>query len=194
MFSSASSDDFEANDYSQADTVTLTDEAGKSLECYIERSLFVEEQEYLLLLPVDAAIEIFVWQGEDDEEEAIPVDDDATIEEIFETAAAVLAEQNLILKRTAFALTVAGDLPPVEESELFTLEIEDEASDLEPERLQLLASFYVEEQEYSIYTPLDPLLFFARVNSSGQPQLLSPEEFQKLQPLLAEQLFDELEE
>lgn len=194
MFPSASSDDFEANDYSQADTVTLTDETGKSLECYIERSLFVEEQEYLLLLPVDAAIEIFVWQGEDDEEEAIPVDDDATIEEIFDTAAAVLAEQNLILKRTAFALTVAGDLPPVEESELFTLEIEDETNDLEPERLQLLASFYAEEQEYSIYTPLDPLLFFAKVNSSGQPKLLSPEEFQKLQPLLAEQLFDELEE
>jgi hypothetical protein len=194
MFSSASFDDFEENEYSQADSVTLTDEAGRSLECYIERSLFVQEQEYLLLLPVDAAIEIFVWQSQGDEEEAIPVDDDATIDRIFDVATAVLAEQNLLLKRTAFALTVAGDLPPVEEAELFTLEIEDETGDLEPERLQLLSSFYYEDQEYSIYTPLDPLLFFARLNSSGQPELLSPEEFQKLQPLLAEQLFDELEE
>jgi hypothetical protein len=88
---------------------------------------------------------------------------------------------------------VAGELPPVEESELFTLEIEDDTSDIEPEQLQLLASFYHEDQEYSIYTPLDPLLFFARLNTSGNPELLSPEEFQKLQPLLAEQLIDEME-
>lgn len=191
MFSSAS---FEENENSQAGSVTLTDEAGRSLDCYVERSLFVDDQEYLLLLPVDAAIEIFAWQGDEEEEEAIPVEDDTTIDQIFETAEAVLAEQNLILKRTAFALTVAGELPPVEESELFTLEVEDGADELEPEQLQLLASFYDEEQEYSIYTPLDPLLFFARLDNSGHPVLLSPEEFQKVQPLLAEQLFDEIEE
>ncbi len=191
MFSSAS---FEENENSSAGSVTLTDEVGRSLECYVERSLFIEDQEYLLLLPVDAAIEIFAWESNGEDEEAIPVEDDATIEQIFSTAEAVLAEQNLILKRTAFALTVAGELPAVEDTELFTLEIEDESDSLEPEQLQLLASFYYEEQEYSIYTPLDPLLFFARLNSSGQPELLSPEEFQKVQPLLAEQLFDELEE
>lgn len=191
MFSSPS---FEENENSYASSVTLTDEVGRSLECYVERSLFVEDREYLLLLPVDAAIEIFAWQSNGEEEEAVPVEDDATIEQIFSTAEAVLAEQNLILKRTAFALTVGGELPSVEETELFTLEIEDETDSLEPEQLQLLASFYYQEQEYSIYTPLDPLLFFARLNSSGKPQLLSPEEFQKVQPLLADQLFDELEE
>lgn len=194
MYSSASFDEFEENDNSQAESVTLTDEAGKKLECYVERSLVVEDQEYLLLLPVDAAVEIFAWQSNGDDEEAVPVEDEATIDRIFSTAEAVLAEQNLILKRTAFALTVAGELPPVEDAELFTLEIEDETDDLEPEQLQLLSSFFYEDQEYSIYTPLDPLLFFARLNSSGIPELLSPEEFQKVQPLLAEQLFDELEE
>jgi hypothetical protein len=56
-----------------------------------------------------------------------------------------------------------------------------------------LASFYHEEQEYAIYTPLDPLMFFARINEVNHPELLSPEEFRKLQPLLEEQLFDELE-
>lgn len=183
----------EENEHSQAASVTLTDEAGQSLECYIERSLVVDDREYVLLLPVDSAIEIFAWQTDGDEEEAIPVDDDATINQIFATAEAVLAEQNLILKRTAFTLTVAGDLPSVEETELFTLEIEEEGADLEPEQLQLLANFYFEEQEYAIYTPLDPLLFFARINEAGNPQLLSPEEFRQVQPLLEEQLFDELE-
>ena len=181
------------NEHSPAASVTLTDEARLSLACYIERSLFVQDQEYVLLLPVDSAIEIFAWQADGDEEEAVPVEDEATINQIFATAEAVLAEQNLILKRTAFSLTVEGELPPVEETELFTLEIEEEGTELEPEQLQLLASFYYEDQEYAIYTPLDPLLFFARLSESGQPELLSPEEFRKVQPLLEEQLFDELE-
>ena len=189
-----SSEPPEEKDLFHNSTVTLKDEAGRTLECYVERSLFVDDQEYLLLLPVDSAVEIFVWQGEEEEEEAIPLEDEAEIDQIFDTAEAVLAEQNLILKRTAFALTVAGELPSIEETEVFTLEVEDEeGTELEPEQLQLLASFYYEEQEYAIYTPLDPLLFFARTNSSGQPVLLSPEEMRQVQPLLEEQLFDELE-
>lgn len=190
MFSSPSP---EENDRSPTASITLTDESGRSLPCYIERSLFVGDQEYVLLLPVDSAIEIFAWQGDGEEEEAVPIEDEETIDEIFSTAEAVLAEQNLILKRTAFALTVAGELPAVEESELFTLEIEEEGADLEPEQLQLLATFYHREREYAIYTPLDPLLFFAKMNDSGQPELLSQQEFSKVQPLLEEQLFDEME-
>ncbi len=183
----------EENDRAHAGSITLTDDTGRSLECYVEHSLAVDEQEYVLLLPVDSPIEIFAWQGEDEEEEAVLVDDDAVISQIFDTAQAVLAEQNLIVKNSAYALTVAGDLPPVDESELFTLEIEDEETELEPEQLQLLANFYFEDQEYAIYTPLDPLLFFARISETGQPELLSPEEFREVQPLLEEHLFNEVE-
>ncbi|MBD2252936.1 DUF3727 domain-containing protein [Nostoc parmelioides] len=192
MFSSPFSED---NDNAPNGSITLTDEKGRSLECYVEHSLSVDGQEYVLLLPVDSPIEIFAWEGEDEDEEAVLVEfDDAIIDEIFPTAQAVLAEQNLVLKQTAYALTVAGDLPPVEESELFTLEIEEEeAADLEPEQLQLLANFYHDEQEYAIYTPLDPLLFFAKITKTGEPVLLSPEEFRKVQPLLEEQLFNEVE-
>jgi Protein of unknown function (DUF3727)/Protein of unknown function (DUF1292) len=183
----------EENDNAHAGSITLTDEKGRTLECYVEHSLSVDGQEYVLLLPVDSPVEVFSWQGEDEDEEAILVEDDSIIDQIFGTAQAVLAEQNLNLNNTAYALTVAGELPPVEESELFTLEIEDEEADLEPEQLQLLASFYHEEQEYAIYTPLDPLLFFARISSMGKPELLSPEEFRKVQPLLEEHLFNEVE-
>lgn len=190
-----SSEFSEENDRADASAITLTDEKGRSLECYVEHSLSVAGQEYILLLPVDSPIEIFAWQGDGEEEEAILVEDDATIDEIFSTAQAVLSEQNLILKNTAYALTVVGELPPVEESEIFTLEIEDEdqEADLEPEQLQLLASFYHQNQEYAVYTPLDPLLFFARITKTGKPELLSPEEFRKVQPLLEEHLFNEVE-
>jgi Protein of unknown function (DUF3727)/Protein of unknown function (DUF1292) len=189
MFSSP----FSENENQNAGSITLTDDKGRTLDCYVEHSLSVDEQEYVLLLPVDSPVEIFAWQGEGEEEEAVLVEDDDTIDEIFATAQAVLAEHNLFLKNTAYALTVAGELPEADESELFTLEIEDEENSLEPEQLQLLAYFYHEEQEYAIYTPLDPLLFFARTLPSGKPQLLSPEEFRKVQPLLEEQLFNEVE-
>lgn len=183
----------EENERSDNGSITLSDETGKSLECYVEHSLEVDEQEYLLLLPVDSPVEIFAWQTDGDSEEAVLVEDDATIEKIFSTAQAVLSEQNLVLKNTAYALTAAGDLPAIEESDIFTLEIEDDEADLEPEQLQLLASFYSDEQEYAIYTPLDPLLFFARISEQGKPELLSPEEFRQFQPLLEEHLFNDVE-
>lgn len=180
------------NGYFQENPVILTDEAGRELACYIEQTLEVEGKEYILLLPVDSPVEIFAWT-EDSEDEAMLVEDEDIVDKIFPDAQAVLAEQDLILKRTAFSLTVAGELPPVEEEEILTLEIDEDGTQLEPEELQLLANFYHEEQEYAIYTPLDPLLFFGRFNQDGKPELLSPEEFQKVQPLLEEQLFDELE-
>lgn len=183
----------EENDRTDATAITLTDEKERTLECYVEHSLAVNGQEYVLLLPVDSPIEIFAWQGEGEEEEAILVEDDVEIDAVFSTAQAVLSEQNLMIKNTAYALTVAGELPPVEESEIFTLEIEDEETELEPEQLQLLTNFYHQDQEYSIYTPLDPLLFFARITNTGEPELLSPEEFRQVQPLLEEHLFNQVE-
>ncbi|MDX2099037.1 MAG: DUF3727 domain-containing protein [Leptolyngbyaceae cyanobacterium bins.59] len=176
-----------------APTVTITDEAGRSLICYVEHSLDLEGQEYLLLLPVDSPIEIFVWQaGEEDEEEAVLVEQDAEIDLLFPIASAVLQEQNLKLKRTAVALTVEGELPDVEEEDY-----EDEEDGFEEhEELQFLANFYHEEQEYAIYTPLDPFFILARLNEAGQPVLLTPEEMEKIEPLLPmieDQLFDEME-
>ncbi|MBD2181739.1 DUF3727 domain-containing protein [Planktothrix sp. FACHB-1355] len=182
------------NGYSQDEPVILKDEAGRELACYIERFLEVEGKEYVLLLPVDSPVEIFAWNEDfEDEEAATLIEDDESINKIFPTAQAVLAEQDLVLKHTAFSLTVAGELPEVDEEEILTLEIEDEISQQQPEELQFLASFYHEEQEYAIYTPLDPLLFFGRLTQGGKAELLSPEEFQRVQPMLEEQLFDELE-
>ncbi|HAX86150.1 MAG TPA: DUF3727 domain-containing protein [Cyanobacteria bacterium UBA11370] len=182
------------NGQSNNGNVTLTDETGRSLSCYIEHSLDIEGSEYLLLMPVDAPVEIVAWDEDEEEDaDATLVEDDEEIDAIFSDAKAVLAEQNLTLKRTAYTLTVAGELPPVDDDEVLTIEIEEDNVELEPEEFQFIASFYHEEQEYGIYTPLDPLLFLARRNAAGHPELLSPEEFKKLQPYLEDLLFDEVE-
>lgn len=166
-----------------APTLSLTDEQGRSLLCYVERSLPIEGSEYVLLLPVDSPIEIFAWEEDDeseDDDEVLVDIEDSELDEIFATAKAVLAEENLALQRTALTMTASGDLPEVAEEDIITLDIEDDQGQLNFEQFQQLASFFHEEQEYVICTPLDPLLFFARMNSSGQPELLSAEEFQHL--------------
>ncbi|HCV31161.1 MAG TPA: DUF3727 domain-containing protein [Microcoleaceae bacterium UBA9251] len=175
-------------------SVTLTDEVGRSLTCNIEHSMDVEGQEYALLLPIDSPVEIFTWHGDDADEAAIPVEDETEIDKIFDTARVVLQEQNLTLRRTAVTLTVIGDLPDFPEEDLEPDADSEEESDFE--ELMWLTSFYHEEQEYAIYTPLDPFFILARINDDGQPELLSEEEFQRLEPLLPmleDQFFDELE-
>jgi hypothetical protein len=174
-------------------TINLTDETGRSLPCYIEMSLEVDGQDYALLHPVDAPVEIFAWVEDEEEEETLVSIEEGEVDEIFATAQAVLAEQNLILKRTAISLTVEGDLPEVEEDEVLTLETEAATEEAEAEEYQLLAGFYHEEQEYAVYTPLDPLLLLARLGPDNKPELVSPEELAKIQPILEDQLFEELE-
>ena len=182
------------NSNSNEESVTLTDEVGRSLTCNIEYSMNLEGQEYALLLPIDSPVEIFTWQGDDTDEAAIPVEDDTEIDKIFDTARVVLQEQNLTLRRTAVTLTVVGELPEFPEDDMASDADPDEESEFE--ELMWLTSFYHEEQEYAIYTPLDPFFILARMNDDGKPELLSEEEFQRLEPMLPmleDQFFDELD-
>ncbi len=165
-------------------TMILKDEDGRSILCQVENTLKVRGKEYVLLLPVDTPIEIFAWAEDEedaDEEGEMLVDiDDEELEDVFATARAVLAEQNLILNRTALTLTASGEIPEVEEDDIIALDIEDPEGKFNMEQFQQLAAFFYEEQEYVVCTPLDPLLFFAQMNAQGEPELLSPEEFQEL--------------
>ena len=165
-------------------TMILKDEDGRSILCQVENTLKVRGKEYVLLLPVDTPIEIFAWAEDEedaDEEGEMLVDiDDEELEDVFATARAVLAEQDLILNRTALTLTASGEIPEVEEDDIIALDIEDPEGKFNMEQFQQLAAFFYEEQEYVVCTPLDPLLFFAKMNAQGEPELLSPEEFQEL--------------
>ncbi|PSB14324.1 DUF3727 domain-containing protein [filamentous cyanobacterium Phorm 46] len=182
------------NGSSKEVSVTLTDEFGRSLTCNIEYSMDLEGQEYALLLPIDSPVEIFTWHGDETDEAAIPVEDETEIDKIFDTARVVLQEQNLTLRRTAVTLTVVGELPEFPAEDIMPDADPDEESEFE--ELMWLTSFYYKEQEYAIYTPLDPFFILARMNDDGKPELLSEEEFQRLEPMLPmleDQFFDELD-
>lgn len=99
-----------------------------------------------------------------------------------------------MLKSTAHTLTVSGELPPLEEDNVLSLEIDSDepSSSSEPEELQFLASFFSEDQKYSIYSPLAPLLFLGVGDGEGKVELVSPDD-DGMGPILEELLFDELD-
>lgn len=177
--------------------VTLTDEDGRKLPCYVEKSLDVDGAEFLLLITVNLPIEIFVWQsseevGDDDEEVLVDIEDDE-IDAIFPSARAVLAELDLILEHSAHTLTAEGDLPEADEEDCFSLEISEDEEHPITEEFQMLANFFHEEIQYTICTPLEPLLFFARREADGSVDLVDPEDFQKMRSQLEDKLFDVLD-
>ncbi len=114
--------------------INLKDEDGRQLSCYVEKSIDVDGTEFLLLLPVNLPIEIFVWEpddeaeGDDAAEILVDVEDEA-IDDLFPSARAVLAELDLILERSAHTLTAAGDLPEADEDDCFSLDISEEGDD-----------------------------------------------------------------
>lgn len=185
------------NESDENDIITLYDHAERPLDCYVENSLEQEDAQYLLLMPVDIPVVIIAWEDEDEDSEeedaeAILLEDEEEIEIIFADAKAVLAELDLSLKYTAYTLTIKGELPPIEDQDILTLEIEvgNDQEEPEEEELQFLASFYHQEQRYSIYTPLAPLLFLAKTVSENEVELVHPEN-EQLQYILEELLFEE---
>ncbi|MEM8640295.1 MAG: DUF3727 domain-containing protein [Cyanobacteria bacterium P01_G01_bin.54] len=180
-------------DPSIPDSVTLLDEAGRSLDCSVEHSFKQEGVNYLLLLPVNAPITIIAWDSDEEDADATWIEESEAIEAVFADAKAVLSEQNLKLNYAAYTLTVTGDLPDVDEENLLTLEVETEGDGIESEQFQFITHFYHENQEYEIYTPLEPLLLFARQLPNQRIELLSVDEVQQLQPHLRDLLIQELE-
>jgi hypothetical protein len=176
--------------------LVLTDDLGRFLPCQEEQSFRLNGRDYLLLLPIDVPIEIFVWQTDDDGDGEVLVDiEDDEIDQVFLTAKAVLAEQNLTLQRTAITLTASGELPDIQEGDELTLEIDelDDAGHPITEDFQVLATCFHQEEEYTLCTPLNPLLIFARRNQKGDLEVVTPEEFQTIRKSLEEKLFDMLD-
>lgn len=173
-------------------TLVVTDEQGRTIDCYLEKEVHIDGDDYALLLPVDVPIEIFAWEEDEDGDDSLIDLEDEEVERVFLTARAVLAEQELVLNQTALTLTAKGDVPVAAEDEIVTLDLSDDSGDLESEDFQLLAGFFHEEQEYAMYTPLNPLLIFVRLHPDGHPILLEPEEFEAIRPQLEDQLFAEL--
>ncbi|NJL00426.1 MAG: DUF3727 domain-containing protein [Spirulinaceae cyanobacterium RM2_2_10] len=173
-------------DKGQADrqVVTLEDDAGRSLLCWVEHSFYAGSTDYLLLVPVDAPAMVLTWEESDsDSAEVTWIEDAEMLAALFPDARAVLAEQNLILQDAAYTLTIAGDLPEPAEDDILTVELDEDAVEPDAEDLAYLTEFYHEGRAYEIYTPLEPLLLPAK-QVGRHLELLEPEEVERIQPHL----------
>lgn len=176
-------------------TIAVKDEAGRTLICQIEQTFEISGRQYALLLPLDTPVEIFAWEEDEDGETDSLIDvDESDIGKLLPTARAVLAEHDLTLQQSAVTLSVAGEIPEPHEEDCFTLEIGDIDEDGEPdtEEFQTLATFFYEDVEYTVCTPMDPLLIFAEI-FRGEARMIPPEEFERLRPEIESSIFDVLE-
>ncbi|AGY58554.1 DUF3727 domain-containing protein [Gloeobacter kilaueensis] len=178
-----------------SDTLTLKDEAGRTLACELVTELEIDGAQYGLVVPQATPVRLMAWEAADDEdgngeeEDTLLADlDDEEIERVFQTARAVLAEQDLKLVDSAYLLIVEGDIPNADEAEFYS--IADDEDNEEEEEYQLLEEFFFEDRRYGIFTPLDPVMLFVELPAEGEPRVLEPEETARLMPNFEEALLD----
>jgi len=176
-----------------SEILTLSDNAGRSLTCELVTELEVDGGQYGLVVPQATPVRLMVWEeaeDEDAEEDALLADlDDEEIDRVFQTAKAVLAEQNLKLVDSAYLLIVEGEVPNAEDAEVYSIADDEDGEEME-EEYQLLEEFFFEDRRYGIFTPLDPVMLFVEMPSDGAPRVLDPEETARLMPEFEEALLD----
>lgn len=171
------------------ETVVLKDDEGRQLVCYVEEPVQLEGNTYALLTPVDTPV-CLVRLAEDEADHEI-IEDLAGAEEILSIADAVLQEHDLTLVRSAHILTVNGDIdgPDLEEDEEDNEDDLDEPDDLEEDEesdtyeMLLDRPFWVGEEQYALFIPLDPLFLVARLEKGGA-ELVSDDELERVGPLI----------
>jgi hypothetical protein len=174
-------------------TLVVQDSQGRQLLCFLEQLVPLEGRDYALLTPVDTPVSLVrLPQSETEEPEEIV--DWQEREPILQVAESLLQEHNLSLVRSAATLTVTGDFeePGLDEEEDEEEEIEEgealddeEAGDLFESLLD--RPFFVGEEQYDLFVPLDPF-FVVAVLDGKQARLVEGEEFAAVQPLLEAEL------
>ena len=176
-------------------TLVVRDSQGRQLLCFLEQLIPLKGQDYALLTPVDTPVTL-VRLPQNEEEEPEEIVDWEQRAPILEVAEAVLQEHNLTLVRSAATLTVTGDFeePDLEDEEVDgDEEIEEgEAIEEDEEEGDLFESlldrpFYVGEEQYDLFVPLDPF-FVVAVVEGKEARLVEGEAFARIQPLLEAEL------
>ena len=96
-----------------------------------------------------------------------------------------------MLFRSAATLTVSGELdehdPDELEEDLDEEDLDEDDEDGETDLYEMLIQFRAGDQEYGLYIPLDPFFVVARLQG-GEAVLVEGEEFERIQPLIEQEL------
>jgi len=162
-------------------TLVVHDSNGRQLLCFLEELVPLDGHDYALLTPVDTPV-CLVRLAQDDDEEDEPIEELEGAEEILSIADVILQEEDLTLVRSAVTLTVSGEVDEPDPDEIDPEAFEgDDDEEEESDLYEMLGRpFWVGEDQYALFIPLDPFFVVARLNGS-EAILVEGEEFERVQ-------------
>jgi hypothetical protein len=191
------------------ETVVLNDpDTGRTLPCVVEHEVDVMEATYLVCCPQDDVVTFATENGDDG---LVCLSDETLIDKLFPTAAAVLAEDNVTLKRTAFLLTVDDSDAAMLGSTGFDEDDDDteddpegaewegdddddddddqdeDDSDDDSETVSVLGEFRHDDVNYFVIKPEDPVLLVAR-RTEGKLVVVEEDELDYVSPIIEAQI------
>jgi len=169
------------------------------IECYADSMVEIDGVQYTIGVPCDYAVALCYFR---EDQQLVPIElNDPLMDDVYPIAESILEEEfgegELVLQRTPQTLTLVGELEEDgdEEDEDFDLDDDDEDDDGD-EEVEVLLSFEQDGRQYNLVRMLDPMLVVGK-SDPDQPQnriLLSPEESEKIMPILEEIFLDSRED
>eukprot|EP00566_Odontella_aurita_P023539 CAMPEP_0113540996 /NCGR_PEP_ID=MMETSP0015_2-20120614/8787_1 /TAXON_ID=2838 /ORGANISM="Odontella" /LENGTH=205 /DNA_ID=CAMNT_0000440855 /DNA_START=354 /DNA_END=971 /DNA_ORIENTATION=+ /assembly_acc=CAM_ASM_000160 len=171
-------------------TIAFVDSGGSSfIECYADSVVTLKGETFTIASPCDCSVALTYF---DNSEQLFPVElDSELMDDVFPVAESIVEEEfgeELVLQRTPQTLTLVGELEEEEDEEEIDEDDEDAMDD--EEEVEILISFEHKGREFHLVRLLDPVLLVGKSDPSSPDRrlLLSPEESDKVMPLL-EDLF-----
>lgn len=193
------------DEFAGYESVELVDgPTGRTLACVVEHEVDVGAVRYAVCAPKDDVV-AFAFEKD---EELVCVEDEAEVDRLFPAAAAVMGEQRVELKRTAFVLTAddtdarivmngGGEeeedddeddvLDADEEDDDHLIDDDDDGDYDEGEDVEVLGEFCHDGSYYLVVRPEGPVLLIAR-RTDGGLVVADDEELDRVTPEIEAQL------
>lgn len=145
--------------------VIVDPENQRTLECMVRRIFSSSQGEKCwLLCPLDMPVQILKME----ENDGVQMLDDKEIEEVIPAAAYALAKRHMHLVLSGFCFTARGGFCYSEEDIIEVDAGYDQSLGSSLDEGVEVANFQVEDSEYLVYSPIDPLLFVAVKDENGE--------------------------
>eukprot|EP00545_Synedropsis_sp_CCMP1620_P007738 CAMPEP_0119005370 /NCGR_PEP_ID=MMETSP1176-20130426/1674_1 /TAXON_ID=265551 /ORGANISM="Synedropsis recta cf, Strain CCMP1620" /LENGTH=225 /DNA_ID=CAMNT_0006957159 /DNA_START=53 /DNA_END=730 /DNA_ORIENTATION=- len=171
-----------------------TDTQKGFIECFVDSVAEVDGVEYTIGVPCDHSVALCYFHGD----QLVPVElEDDLMDDVYPIVESIVAEEfgeELVLQRTPQTLTLVGELEEEDMEDEEDDDMDDEDADDGGEQVEVLLSFEHRDKEFNLVRLMDPVLLVGKEVEAGKRQLLSPEESDKVMPVLEKMFIDFHEE
>lgn len=173
-------------DEEQAEVILTDPETNRTLAAEVEHTLTSNDDTYILCFPVDEPVTFATASAEDVLD---PVTDQDLLQKMLPNAHAVLAEEHIVLKNSAFFLTVDDQSEDLAEGDEDDDDSEDDRdhADNQPDEddVEVIAEFLYDGRQHFVVRPVDAIMLVAQVLDDGY-RVLRGEELKRVSPIVEE--------